>query len=184
MDYSPPSSSVLGDSPGQNTGVGCHSLLQGIFPTQGLNLGLLPCRQILYHLSHQGSPLQIPNPSLIMRRKHQTNPDLGKFYNKSDLESLKLSRSSKIKNIKQTVTAKGGSRRNDDSVQCVKLDRVLEQKKDIRLKLGQLFATPWTAACQAPLSMGFSRQQYWSGLPFPSPGDLPNPGIKPRSTAL
>ena len=43
----------------------------------------------------------------------------------------------------------------------------------------QLFATPWTAACQAPLSMGFSRQQYWSGLPFPSPGDLPNPGIKP-----
>ena len=135
MDYSLPSSSVLGDSPGQNTGVGCHSLLQGIFPTQGPNLGLLHWRQILYHLSHQGSPLQIPNPSLIMRRKHQTNPNLGKFYNKSDLESLKLSRSSKIKNIKETVTAKGGSRRNDDSVQCVKLDRVLEQKKDIRLKL-------------------------------------------------
>ena len=48
----------------------------------------------------------------------------------------------------------------------------------------RLFATPWTAACQAPLSMGFSRQQDWSGLPFPSPGDLPNPGIKPRSPAL
>ena len=45
-------------------------------------------------------------------------------------------------------------------------------------------ATPWTVACQAPLSMGFSRQEYWSGLPFPSPGDLPNPGIKPRSPAL
>ena len=44
------------DSPGKNTGVGSHSLLQGIFPTQGLNPGLLPCRQILYHLSHQGSP--------------------------------------------------------------------------------------------------------------------------------
>ena len=43
---------------------------------------------------------------------------------------------------------------------------------------------PWTVACQAPLSMGFSRQEYWSGLPFPSPGDLPNPGIKPRSPAL
>ena len=42
----------------------------------------------------------------------------------------------------------------------------------------QLFATPWTVACQAPLSMGFSRQEYWNGLPFPSPGDLPNPGIK------
>ena len=45
----------------------------------------------------------------------------------------------------------------------------------------QLFATPWTIACQAPLSMGFSRQEYWSGLPFPAPGDLPNPGIEPTS---
>ena len=44
--------------------------------------------------------------------------------------------------------------------------------------------TPWTVACQAPLSMGFSRQEYWSGLPFPSPGDLPNPGIEPGSPAL
>ena len=42
----------------------------------------------------------------------------------------------------------------------------------------QLFATPWTAACQAPLFMGFSRQEYWRGFPFPSPGDLPNPGIE------
>ena len=45
-------------------------------------------------------------------------------------------------------------------------------------------ATPWTVAHQAPPSMGFSRQEYWSGLPFPSPGDLPDPGIKPRSPAL
>ena len=45
-------------------------------------------------------------------------------------------------------------------------------------------ASPWTAARQAPLSMGFSRQEYWSGLPFPSPGDLPNPGIEPGSLAL
>ena len=48
----------------------------------------------------------------------------------------------------------------------------------------RLFTTPWTAAHQAPLSMGFSRQEYWSGLPFPSPGDLPDPGIEPRSLAL
>ena len=48
----------------------------------------------------------------------------------------------------------------------------------------RLFATPWTIAHQAPLSMGFSRQEFWSGLPFPSPGDLPNPGIEPRSPAL
>ena len=45
-------------------------------------------------------------------------------------------------------------------------------------------ATPWTMACQAPLSMGFPRQHYWSGLPFPSPGDLPYPGIKPSSPAV
>ena len=43
------------------------------------------------------------------------------------------------------------------------------------------FATPWTVARQAPLSMGFSRQEYWSGLPFPPPGDLPTPGIEPVS---
>ena len=48
----------------------------------------------------------------------------------------------------------------------------------------QLFATPWTVAYQAPPSVGFSRQEYWSGLPFPSPVNLPNPGIKPRSPAL
>ena len=45
----------------------------------------------------------------------------------------------------------------------------------------QFFATPWTVACQAPLSMGFSRQEYWNGLPCPPPGDLPNPGIEPMS---
>ena len=48
----------------------------------------------------------------------------------------------------------------------------------------RLSVTPWTVAHQAPLSMGFSRQEYWSGLPFPSPGDLSDPGIDPRSPAL
>ena len=48
----------------------------------------------------------------------------------------------------------------------------------------QLFATPWTVADQASPSMGFSRQEYWSGLPFPSPGDLPDPGIEPGSPTL
>ena len=57
MDCSPPGSSVHGDCPGNNIAVGCHALLQGIFPTQGLNPGLSQCRQILYHLSHQESPL-------------------------------------------------------------------------------------------------------------------------------
>ena len=48
----------------------------------------------------------------------------------------------------------------------------------------RLFATPWTVVYQAPLCMGFSRQECWSGLPFPSPGDLPDPGIEPGSPAL
>ena len=48
----------------------------------------------------------------------------------------------------------------------------------------RLFVTPWAVAYQAPLSMGFSRQECWSGLPFPSPGDLPDPGIEPGSLTL
>ena len=63
----------------------------------------------------------------------------------------------------------------------------LKVKSKVKVKLlsrVQLFSTPWTVAYQAPLSMGFSRQRYWSGLPFPSPGDLPNPGIEPGSPAL
>ena len=55
---------------------------------------------------------------------------------------------------------------------------------NLSLSRVQLFVTPWTVAYQAPPSMGFSRQQYWSGLPFPSPGDLPDPGIEPGSPAL
>ena len=56
MDCRPSGSSVHGDSPGKNIGVGCHALLQGIFPTEGLNPDLPHCRWILCHLSHQGSP--------------------------------------------------------------------------------------------------------------------------------
>ena len=56
--------------------------------------------------------------------------------------------------------------------------------KDQVLSRVRLFATPQTVACQSPLFMGFSRQEYWSGLPFPSPGDVPDPGIEPWSPAL
>ena len=63
----------------------------------------------------------------------------------------------------------GGLRTEKMNVKVMSLSRV------------RLFATPWTVAYQAPLPMGFSRQGYWSGLPFPSPGDLPNPGIEPGS---
>ena len=51
-------------------------------------------------------------------------------------------------------------------------------------KLCPTLVTTWTAAYQTPLSMGFSKQEYWSGLPFPSPGDLPGPGVEPRTPAL
>ena len=50
-----------------------------------------------------------------------------------------------------------------------------------RFSRARLFATPWTVASQAPLSVGFSRHEHWSGLPCPPPGDLPDPGIKPES---
>ena len=65
--------------------------------------------------------------------------------------------------------------------------KVVEEEFHLKVKSlsrVQLFVTPWTLAYQTSLSMGFSRQEYWSGLPFPSPGDLPNPGIKPGSPAL
>ena len=91
------------DSPGQNTGVGSRSLLQGIFPTQGWNPALPHCGQILYQLSHQGSP------------------------------------------------------------------RRLEE---------------WVPFPFSSNSLGFSRPEYWSGEPFPSPGDVPNPGMEPRSPTL
>ena len=64
---------------------------------------------------------------------------------------------------------------------------VLGEKLKVKVKLlshVRLFVTPWTVPYQAPPSMEFSRQEYWSGLPFPSPGDLPDPGIEPGSPAL
>ena len=61
---------------------------------------------------------------------------------------------------------------------CAHSDQI---RSDQSLSRVRLFVTPWNVTHQAPLSMGFSRQEYWSGLPFPPPGDLPNPGIKPAS---
>ena len=101
------------DSPGKNTGVGCHFLLQGNLPDPGIK----------------------PRSPALQADALISEPP-GK---------PKLSCS---------------------------LSRV------------RLFVTPWTVAYQAPPSMGFSSQEYWSGLPFPSPGDLLNPGIEPRSPTL
>ena len=116
--------------PGKSTGVGFHFLLQGIFPTQGLNSGLPYCGHMLFLLSHQGSPLlpYICNHSLI--------------YYSWILNSVQL------------------------------------------FSHVQLFATPRTVAYKVPPSMAFSRQEYWGGFPFPSPGDLPDPGIELRPPVL
>ena len=54
----------------------------------------------------------------------------------------------------------------------------------VAILVANYFVTPWTVTCQTPLPTSFPRQEYWSGLPFPSPGDLPNPGIEPGSPAL
>ena len=115
--------------PSKNIGVGCHFFLQGIFPRQRSNLGLLYYRWILYQLSYEGSP-----PS-----------DQSKSH------------------MNLSWTGGGGG---------------------LVAKSCPTLVTLWTVAHQAPLSMGFSRQEYWSGWPFPSPGNLPYPGIKPRSPVL
>ena len=81
--------------------------------------------------------------------------------------------------------SRGSSQPKDGThISCVSyiVGRFFEKVKS--LSRVRLFATPWTVAQQAPPSMGFSRQEYWSGLPFPSPGDLPDPGIEPRSPVL
>ena len=71
---------------------------------------------------------------------------------------------------------------SDDALKLLHLICTSEPLK--LLSRVQLFAIPWTVAYQAPSFMEFSRQEYWSGLPFPSPQDLPNPGIEPKSPAL
>ena len=125
------------NSPGKNTGVGSHSHLQGILPTQGSNPGLLHCRQILYHLSHQEKQKQFD--FLFCYRFSQVRPP----HPQQEVGFLLIE-------------------------ECVCVCSI----SHIRL-----FVAPWTAACQDPLSMGFPRQEYWSGLPCPAPGGLTDTGI-------
>ena len=131
--------------PGRNTRVGCHSLLQGIFPpTQGSNpclLCSLPGSSIHGILQARIQEWLAISCSRVSSRPRLSNPRLLCFLHQQ-ADSLPLC------HLKVQVTS---------------LSRV------------QLFATPWTAAHQASPSMGFSRQENWSGLPFPSPGESSRP---------
>ena len=151
MDCSPPGSSVHGDSPGKNAGMGCHALLQGIFPTQGLNAGLSHWRMILYHLSHWGSPriLEWVAYSLPRGNFPMQESNWGLLHCTWILYQLSYLGKWKLK------------------LKVKSLSRV------------RPFVTPRTVAYLASLSMGFSRQEYWSGLPFPSPGIFPTQGSNP-----
>ena len=150
VDCSPPGSSVHGDSPGKNTDVGCHALLQGIFPTQEWSPGLPHCRHILYQLSYQGVPLTAHTH--IKKKKTKTNPikkKIGRrpnrYFFKEDKQTTNrhMKRCSALLIIRQ-MQIKTIMRYNFiSSVQS--LSRV------------QLFATPWTGAHQASLSITNSR---------------------------
>ena len=114
----------------------CHFLLQRTFLTQGSNPGLPHCRQMLYCLSHKGSPT-VPRLT-IKDQKVYGGPIPGNLHSFPKIVGI-----------------------NFPLIEVKSLSRV------------RLFVTPWTIAYQALPSMGFSRQEYWSGLPFPSPEDLP-----------
>ena len=87
MDCSPPGFSVHENSPGKNNEVGCHAFFQGIFPTRGSNSGLLHCRQILYHLSLQGSPDIVPIRGEERDRDHKK--DINRDIEKNEREERK-----------------------------------------------------------------------------------------------
>ena len=93
---------------------------------------------------------------------------------------------SRICNEAKTASSVNGAGKTEQ-LHVKELEHFLTPYTKVKVKLlshVQLFATPWTVAYQAPLSMRFSSQEYWSGLPFPSPGDHPNPRIEPGSPAL
>ena len=174
MDYSLPGSSCQWDFPGKYTGVGCHFLLQEIFPTQWLNQGLLHNRQTLYHLSHQGS---LPKTILIsvLKAWHPWSPlsqgetrGLVTLWYSSLLH--KTNSCAKLRMYSWTTLAF--------------LSWGFGLLPFWSLSYVWLFVTPWIVAHQPPLSMGFSRQEYCSGLPCLSPGDLPDPGTEPMFSAL
>ena len=137
------------NSTGKIPGVGCHFLLQGIFPTQG------SC------IARQSLPPEPPgNPTAAAAKLHQSCPTLCDPIDGSPTGSS-VPRSLQARTLEWVAISFSNAWKW--KVKVKSLSRV------------QLLATPWTVAYQAPPSMGFSRQEYWSGVPLPSPG---NPTIK------
>ena len=140
--------------------VACQAPLSMGFPRQEYRSGLL--FPTLGYLPDQGS-----NPCLL-------------HFLHWDVDSLPLCHPGRPMNYIYTSVIKYKGVKAAFLVESVFVADSLKVKAKLLSRV-QLFGTPWTVACQAPPSMRFSRQECWSGLPFPSPGDLPNPGIKPRS---
>ena len=114
-----------------------------------------------------------------MVRKHIVRNAAKKIKNQTNLDLFLNKQWNSIPVLKTVIENTLIGHRPD--IKSAQSDLISEVKS---LSCVQLFATPWTVAHQAPPSMEFSRQQYWSGLPFPSPGYLPDQGIEPRSPTL
>ena len=148
----------------------CHSVLQGILPTQESNLGLLHCRQVFFTsllLEPEGKMKAQENGMLSSSLPRQSRSHLKCWLACSTGDGCAGASHHPVSWGSAREISRKGVRRRVKSLSPVRL-----------------FVTPWTVAYQAPLSMGFSRQEYWSGLPFPSPGNLPDPEIEPGSPAL
>ena len=153
LDCIPPGSSVLGDSSGKNTGVSCHDLLQGIFPTQEMNLhllGLLHWQAGSLPLAPPARPNEKPAAAAAAAKSLQSCPTLCNPIDGSPPGSP-------VPGILQAR-----------ALEWVAISFSSAWKWKVKVKSLScvwLLATPWTAAYQAPPSMGFSRQEYWSGVP-------------------
>ena len=184
------------DSPGKNTGVGCHVLLQcmrvksesevaqscltlhnpmdyslpgssvnGIFQARVLEWGAIAFSENMVQLTLTPEMFECSAKGGIGCKSHGPGEDNLDGYN----PACRIN-PNRNKERQETERTQYGM-------------RLWIQPSLTQFSLVQFFATLWTIVCQAPLSMGFSRQEYWSGLPCPLPGDLPDPRIKPASPA-
>ena len=173
MDCSPPGSSIHGDSPGKNTGVGCHALLQGIFLTQGLNLGLPHCRRILL-FEPPGKPKIAGVGSLsLLQGNSLTGNQTGVYWvSAAAAKSLQLCptvRPHRRQPTKAPLSLGFSRQEHWSGLPFPSRKHESEKWKWSRSVLSDSQQPHGLQPTKAPLSMGFSRQEYWSGVPLPSP---------------